>query len=199
MTEILIIITIIIIMILIYVICYSKLKEINIKISYTDELIKSTLEKKSDIITKINNEIKKKMDKKNYLKDYINLSKKNITSIELDIKLNEGLTIIKNLKEDLPEIKTKEFKKLVNELNRNEEMLVSSKILFNKYATSLNQLLRKFPYNICSKFTKIHIRPYYNLTKKLSVLVDYFFLTLASITLSLLFSFCSNELISSSA
>ena len=81
MTEILIIITIIIIMILIYVICYSKLKEINIKISYTDELIKSTLEKKSDIITKINNEIKKKMDKKNYLKDYINLSKKNITSI----------------------------------------------------------------------------------------------------------------------
>ena len=46
-------------------------------------------------------------------------------------------------------IKTKEFKKLVNELNRNEEMLVSSKILFNKYATSLNQLLRKFPYNIC--------------------------------------------------
>lgn len=166
MTEILIIITIIIIMILIYVICYSKLKEINIKISYTDELIKSTLEKKSDIITKINNEIKKKMDKKNYLKDYINLSKKNITSIELDIKLNEGLEIIKNLKEDLPEIKTKEFKKLVNELNRNEEMLVSSKILFNKYATSLNQLLRKFPYNICSKFTKIHIRPYYNLTKK---------------------------------
>ena len=166
MTEILIIISIIFIMILIYVICYSKLKEINIKISYTDELIKSTLEKKSDIITKINNEIKKKMDKKNYLKDYINLSKKNITSIELDIKLNEGLTIIKNLKEDLPEIKTKEFKKLVNELNRNEEMLVSSKILFNKYATSLNQLLRKFPYNIYSKFTKIHIRPYYNLTKK---------------------------------
>lgn len=166
MTEILIIISIIFIMILIYVICYSKLKEINIKISYTDELIKSTLEKKSNIITKINNEIKKKMDKKNYLKDYINLSKKNITSIELDIKLNEGLTIIKNLKEDLPEIKTKEFKKLVSELNRNEEMLVSSKILFNKYATSLNQLLRKFPYNICSKFTKIHIRPYYNLTKK---------------------------------
>ena len=158
MTEILIIITIIIIMILIYVICYSKLKEINIKISYTDELIKSTLEKKS--------EIKKKMDKKNYLKDYINLSKKNITSIELDIKLNEGLEIIKNLNEDLPEIKTKEVKKLVSELNRNEEMLVSSKILFNKYATSLNQLLRKFPYNICSKFTKIHIRPYYNLTKK---------------------------------
>lgn len=166
MTEILIIITIIIIMILIYVICYSKLKEINIKISYTDELIKSTLEKKSDIITKINNEIKKKMDKKNYLKDYINLSKKNITSIELDIKLNEGLEIIKNLNEDLPEIKTKEVKKLVSELNRNEEMLVSSKILFNKYATSLNQLLRKFPYNIYSKFTKIHIRPYYNLTKK---------------------------------
>lgn len=166
MTEILIIITIIIIMILIYVICYSKLKEINIKISYTDELIKSTLEKKSDIITKINNEIKKKIDKKNYLKDYINLSKKNLTSIELDIKLNEGLEIIKNLNDDLPEIKTKEFKKLFNELNRNEEMLVSSKTLYNKYATALNQLLRKFPYNICSKLTKIHIKPYYNLIEK---------------------------------
>ncbi len=166
MTKILIIITIITILLLIYVICYSKLKENKNKVDYADTIIKDSLEIKAELITKINNELKKKLDKKNYLKDYINLNKKNLTSIELDIKLDEGLDIITNLKNDLPDLKTKEFKKLYNEIKRNEEMLYSSKTLYNQYVSSLNQLVRKFPLNICAKITKIYIKPFYNLKEK---------------------------------
>lgn len=166
MTKILILITIITILLLIFVTCYSKLKDQKIKVEYTDDTIKNALEKKADLITKINNEIKKKLEKKNYLKDYINLNNKNLTSIELDIKLDEGFEIITNLISDFPELKNKELKKLYSDLKRNEEILYSSKTLYNKYSTSLNRYIRKFPYNICSKIVRIRIKPFYNLKEK---------------------------------
>ena len=123
MIKILIIITLIAILTLIYFICYYKIIEIKNKLTFTEKNIDESIKKKCELINKINNETEKKLDNKNYLKDYINLEKKNLTNIELDIKLDEGLKLIKELKNDIPEIKTKEFNKFFNEIKKNDEIL----------------------------------------------------------------------------
>lgn len=166
MTLILIIISIISILSLIFYISFSKINEIKNKISFIEKNIEDYLKIKCNCVNKINNETKSKLDKKNYFKDYVNLEKKNLTNIELDIKLDDAFIIIKELKNDIPEIKTKEFNKIYRELKSINEKLYSSKKLYNKYASISNQIIRKFPNNIIAKIIKYNIRAFYNIKEK---------------------------------
>ena len=99
MIPVLIIITIVSILSLAFYISYSKIAEIKNKIIFIEKNINEYLEIKCDCVNKINKETKDKLDKKNYFKDYINLQKKNLTNIELDIKLDDAFKLIKELKQ----------------------------------------------------------------------------------------------------
>lgn len=165
MAKLLIIITLILILALIYFICYKVLDESKKRLEYNENNIKNALNKKCELINSINNDTKKKLDKK-YLKDYINLENKSLSLIELDMKLDDAKNIIKNIKNDMPEVKTKNFNSLYNEMMRNDEILTTSKTLYNKYAGILNNSIRKFPNNIVSKTMKLKIKAFYNIDNK---------------------------------
>lgn len=155
--------TILIILIFAFVISATKLKDANDKLTKSEKAIEDSLEKKNDLVNKINNQIKKEINKSEFLKDYVNLDSQSLTNIEKDIKLEEAYKLIKNLKGDYEELNNKEFNKLYSELKSNEILLIASKKLYNKYAESSNQIIRKFPNNIVAKFYKYRIRAFFNL------------------------------------
>lgn len=161
MTKTLIIITIILIIALIYFISYKKIDDIRKRLIYNEENIKNALNKKCELVNEINKETKKKLDKK-YLNDYINLENKTLSLIELDMKLDDAKRVIKDIKNDIPDIKTKQFDKLYNDLERNDEILTTSKNLYNKYANMSNKSIRKFPNNIVSKTMNVKVKAFYN-------------------------------------
>lgn len=162
MIKVMIFITIIVILLLVYFISYYKLKDITDRILFSEKNLEETLTNKANLITKINTEIKSKLEKKTYLKDYININKQNLTNIEKDIKLDEAYKLIKNLKSDIPDINTDNFKKLFKELKSNDETLIASKKLYNKYSEESNNIIRKFPNNIVAKITGKRIRAFFN-------------------------------------
>ena len=161
MNKILILIVILLILTLVYFISYKRIDNIRKRIIYNEDNIKNSLNKKCELINEINKETKKKLDKK-YLKDYINLESKSLSLIELDMKLNDAMKVIKDIRNDIPDIKSKQFNKLYNELERNDEELTTGKNLYNKYADMSNKLIRKFPNNIVSKTMGVKVKAFYN-------------------------------------
>jgi hypothetical protein len=161
MNKILILIVILLILTLVYFISYKRIDNIRKRIIYNEDNIKNSLNKKCELINEMNIETKKKLDKK-YLKDYINLESKSLSLIELDMKLNDAMKVIKDIRNDIPDIKSKQFNKLYNELERNDEELTTGKNLYNKYADMSNKLIRKFPNNIVSKTMGVKVKAFYN-------------------------------------
>ena len=78
------------------------------------------------------------------------------------MKLDDAKRVIKDIKNDIPDIKTKQFNKLYNDLERNDEILTTSKNLYNKYANMSNKSIRKFPNNIVSKTMNVKVKAFYN-------------------------------------
>ena len=151
---------------LLYLSCYFKLKNYKEKMDTTENIIDTNLNKKLDIIIALNTEIKKVTNKKDYLKDYIQIQDMIITNIEKDWKLEEAVKLINQLKIDYKEFNTdKKFNELLNDLRSTDEILTSAKNIFNNNAHLSNQTIKIFPNNIIAKISGFKIRGLYN-TKK---------------------------------
>lgn len=88
---------------------------------------------------------------------------KNINVEKLDLSKNEK-SINKCYKEiiqirnDNPNAReSKSFKELINKYNENELNIVAIRTYHNKYTMIFNSMIKKFPYNIISKFKKYSI------------------------------------------
>ncbi len=148
---------------LLYFSSYSKLKEYKEKMDTTENIIDENLNKKLDIIISLNGRIKSVTNKKDYLKDYVELRNYIMTNIEKDIKLDEGEKLINDLKNDFLELnKDVEFNNSVNELRQIDEILTGAKNVFNQTAIKSNSLIKTFPSSIVSKISKFKIRSFYN-------------------------------------
>ena len=161
-----IIVMLIAILLFTYFVCITNLKKYQEKMDKSEKIIEENLNKKLDLVNTLNSTIKKVTGKKDYLKDYISINSLNITNIEKDMKLDEGIKLIDELTNDYRDLnKDKEFMKTFNSLREIDEVLVSAKNLFNKNAIKLNQLIKKFPYNIVAKIAKYKIRSFYTTNK----------------------------------
>lgn len=171
---ILLIIIIIGIIAIVYVITYNNLVNYKIKIEKAEGIIDENLRNKYDLIAKMNIAIKKVVNKKDYLKDYIDLKDKRISNYELDRKLTEAMNIILEVKSDYSELDTKEFNNDLKEVNKINETLTSCKTYYNKNTTELNQIIRKFPTNIVAKIHRYKIKPFFDGKNMQDAVIDDF-------------------------
>ena len=171
---ILLIIIIIGVLALIYVMTYNNLVNYKIKIEKAEGIIDENLRRKYDLIAKMNIAIKKVVNKKDYLKEYIELKDKRISNYELDRKLTEAMNIILEVKNDYGELDTKEFNNDLKEINAINETLTSCKTYYNKNTTELNQIIRKFPSNIVAKIHRYKIKPFFDGKNMQDAVIDDF-------------------------
>ncbi len=162
LTIILILIAIIGGLAIVYAIIYNNLVTIKIKIDKAEGIIDESLRQKYDLICKMNTAIKKATDKKDYLKDYIDLKDKRISNYEMDRKLTEAYNIILEVKSDHSALDTKDFNKEIKEMEAINETLASSKIYYNKNTSDINAIIKKFPSNIVAKIHGYKIKPFFD-------------------------------------
>jgi len=157
---------IIAIMALIYFTSYNKLKKYKEKMDKAENIIEENLSKKLELIITINGEVKKVTGEKDYLKEYVSIDNLIITNIEKDLKLDEAVKLINDLVKDFTELNSDEqFIKIMENLRKVDEVLISSKNMFNQNAILSNQLIKNIPNNIIAKIAKFKIRSYYNNNK----------------------------------
>lgn len=161
-TLILILIAIIGIIAIVYAIIYNNLVTIKIKIDKAEGIIDEALRQKYDLICKMNTAVKKAANKKDYLKEYIELKDKRISNYEMDRKLTEAYNIILEVKGDHSALDTKEFNKEIKEMEEINETLASSKIYYNKNMSEINTIIKKFPSNIVAKIHGYKIKPFFD-------------------------------------
>ena len=147
---------------IIYVVNYNKLSYYKTRIELAESIIDDNLRKKYDKLCEINIEIKKELDKKDYLKEYIELNDKRISNFELDRKLVEAMNLTKELINDNKVLNNKEMNKILKETKKIDEELETGKNYYNKNNTILNGIIRKFPSNIVAKIHRYKIQAYFD-------------------------------------
>lgn len=149
---------------IIYVVNYNKLQYLRTKIEQAENIIDDSLRDKYDTIVKINSLIKKVIkDKKEYLKEYVNLKNHRISNFDLDRKLIEAMNIIYELQNDYSSLeKDKELKELLNNIKTTDERLSAVKSYYNKNTSKCNELVRTFPSLVVAKIHKFKIKPFFD-------------------------------------
>ncbi len=146
---------------------YTKLKKYKERMEKAENLIDEYLNKKLDLIIAINGDVKKVTGKKDYLKEYVSIRDLIITLYEKDLKLDDAMKLINDLRVDYQELSSDEnFTKEINELRQINETLVAAKNVFNQNAIKSNQIIKTFPNNIIAKLANFKIRSYYNNNNK---------------------------------
>jgi len=149
---------------IIYVNNYNKLQYLKTKIEQSENIIDESLRFKYDMIVKINSLIKKVIkDKKEYLKEYVNLKNHKISNFDLDRKLIEAMNVIYELQNDYSALeKDDELKGILHEIKTTDEKLSAVKNYYNKNTSLCNELVRKFPSMIVAKIHKFKIKPFFD-------------------------------------
>ena len=159
---------------LLYVITYNDLVSYKIRIEKAEGIIDEKLREKYDLIAKMNINIKKVVNKKDYLKDYIELKDKRISNYEMDRKLTEAMNIILEVKNDYSELNNKEFNDNFKKIGEINETLISCKTYYNKNTSELNKIIRKFPSNIVAKIHRYKIKPFFDGKNMQDAVIDDF-------------------------
>ena len=159
---------------LLYVITYNDLVSYKIRIEKAEGIIDEKLREKYDLIAKMNINIKKVVNKKDYLKEYIELKDKRISNYEMDRKLTEAMNIILEVKNDYSELNNKEFNDNFKKIEEINETLISCKTYYNKNTSELNKIIRKFPSNIVAKIHRYKIKPFFDGKNMQDAVIDDF-------------------------
>ena len=159
---------------LLYVITYNDLVSYKIRIEKAEGIIDEKLREKYDLIAKMNINIKKVVNKKDYLKDYIELKDKRTSNYEMDRKLTEAMNIILEVKNDYSELNNKEFNDNFKKIEEINETLISCKTYYNKNTSELNKIIRKFPSNIVAKIHRYKIKPFFDGKNMQDAVIDDF-------------------------
>ena len=159
---------------LLYVITYNDLVSYKIRIEKAEGIIDEKLREKYDLIAKMNINIKKVVNKKDYLKDYIELKDKRISNYEMDRKLTEAMNIILEVKNDYSELNNKEFNDNFKKIEEINETLISCKTYYNKNTYEINKIIRKFPSNIVAKIHRYKIKPFFDGKNMQDAVIDDF-------------------------
>lgn len=153
-------------LLLFYFISYNKLKEFKDRMDKSESIIEDALNKKLDILIILNNEIKKVTDKKDYLKEYIDIKDMIITNNEKDLKVNEAFELIYKLTNDYEELSNeKNYTKEIDKVREIDETLTGAKNMFNKNALLSNKIIKQFPNNLIAKIAGFKIRSFYSIKK----------------------------------
>ena len=163
-TIILLLIIIIGILAIFYILVYNHLQFSQTKIEKVEGKIDEDLREKYDLINKADSIIKETLEnKKDYLKEFINLKNEKISNFDLERKLKEAETLILTLYEDNKDLnKNEKMFEIKHEFKNINEKLVAGISYYNKHVNETNNYIRKFPNNIIAKIHHFKIKQFFD-------------------------------------
>ena len=158
-----IILTIIIILsllTLLFITLYTKILVSKTRVDKAEKEIENELNKRFKLIKEMEPIIEKSTKKD--IKDLKELKKTNVSTFDLDKKIESTFQTINIMRNDYPKLdKKKDFKELVTKLEESNTYINAAKSYFNSYNKELLTYSKKFPTNIMCLFMKISKKPYY--------------------------------------
>ncbi len=146
-----------------YIIFFNKLNDLKTKVMEAESIIDENLRLKYDILIRISNSLKKNMKSdKNYFKEYERLNEINITNFDMDRKLNEGLTLILKMRDDLRLEDDEDLNNELEKIKRLDEKLTATKNYYNKNTSLENAIIRRFPTNIIARIHNFKIKLFFD-------------------------------------
>lgn len=165
-TILIILLTIIIIASLLamsYIILYNKIQFSKIRIEQAETVILEELKNRYDLIIKCKKAVEKntKMDL-TLFSDLEKTKQTNITTYDLERKINDAVNTIYLIKNDYPKIEEKkDFREVIRKLNESGTKINAAKSFYNKHNKELITLIKSFPSNIIALIHGIKIQPFY--------------------------------------
>ncbi|MBR4178811.1 MAG: hypothetical protein IKR57_05660 [Bacilli bacterium] len=163
MTKANIIILIIAILVVLVLLCIILYKTYGEKL---DNIVNKLKDSEKDAIDKLNNkkeillklidftESKYKIESKVF-EEVKKLNIEDLSSFNNEKTLNKAYKEVVQIREDHKKVRElKAYKELFIEYDKNEINIISLRTFHNKYTLIYNNMLKKFPYNIISKFKK---------------------------------------------
>ena len=147
-----------------YFILYNKIQFSKIRIEQAETVILDELKNRYDLIIKCKKAIEKntKMDL-SLFSDLEKTKNSNITSYDLERKINEAVNTIYLIKNDYPKIKEKkDFREVIRKLNESDTKINAAKSFYNKHNKELITLIKSFPSNLIALIHGIKIQPFYD-------------------------------------
>ena len=157
----LVIILIVLGLISLYIAAYNRLQKLVIRINEAESQIDECLRKRYDILLEleklINEEVQLNQDNLSEFKS------DKMSNFEVDRKLTQITDLFRKIKLDYDdELNIPTFNDDIVSLKKNNEKCDASKAFYNKYTTSLNMLVKKFPTNIIARIHGIKARAYFD-------------------------------------
>lgn len=147
----------------IYVLKTKKLEYYKIRVDEAEGLIIEELNRRYEDIMKTESIIQKSTKKKiDFYKELEKVKKSQITSYEIDVEITKAIKTINTIINDYNKLKeNKKLKEIMRDLEQSNTTIIAAKSFYNTNATSLNELIRKFPYNLLAKIGHISVSRVY--------------------------------------
>ncbi len=147
-----------------HILIYNHIQVFKTRIDHVEGIIDENLREKYDLILRAEEVIKEKIaEKKEYLKELKELKEQKISNFDFCRKLSESENIVINLYHDNEQLENNEnIEEVLVDLKKINEHLSALIAFYNKYTSSLNSYIRKFPNNIIAKIHHVKVRPFFD-------------------------------------
>ncbi|MCI8498613.1 MAG: LemA family protein [Bacilli bacterium] len=145
----------------IYIYFYNRLQKFLIRIKESEIEVTDSLKKRYELLVKMEQEINTITGlKQDNFKDF---KSEEMSNFDVDRKLFKIMSTFEKIKEDYSDkLDVEAFRNLEIEIKIVDEKIVAVKAYYNKYTTSLNMLIKRFPSNIIARIHRIEEGEYFN-------------------------------------
>ena len=149
---------------LVYVTCFNKLRENDLRIKEAESIIDDSLRNKFDLMMRLDLFLQKYFKKdKPYFKELNEMKDQEFSSFTFDRKIEEAMLISLKIVNDEDDIlKEKDYIDITNEIKKTDEKLSAAKSFYNKYTTKYNGLVNSFPARIVAKVIHAEEKRYFD-------------------------------------
>lgn len=145
----------------VYAMMYNRLQKYIVRIKEAESEIDNALRKKYDTLSQMEKVINDTVHLKQ--NNFANFENDKMSNYEVDRRLTKISDTFRKIKNDYAdELDIESFRDLIVELKMSEEKCDSAKTYYNKYTTTLNMIIKKFPSNIVARMHGINERMYFD-------------------------------------
>ena len=153
----------IVIIVCVYIYNLTKIKTYKTTIDGSSKVINDELEERFNLILKtkpiVTKITKKEID---FYNDLEKIKNSNITSYELDKKINSAIDTIKVINNDYKKLsEKKDFKEILRKFDESDTRITAAKSFYNKNNNLLINYTKRLAPKIIAKVNKIKIQPLY--------------------------------------
>ena len=149
---------------IIYIIIFNSIQSNKIKINEAESIIDELLRKKYDLLILMKDVIIEEKDIPDKTFDeFKKIRDVNISSFDFERKSTEFNALINKIKNDYDDLDDNvRFKNYYEEMYDANEKLEAAKSFYNKYTSSLNKIIKKFPSNIVAFIHRVKVQAFFD-------------------------------------